>query len=125
VFSAVELEHLRQGLSSRQQATTPCGLVLSLIGEVRGCIAHPAALELWLLRQQANPLNAVLRGQVGDLAKLFAWRSSQAPLTAQDKADVGQDLSAALLQLVRIADACGVDLGRAALDTLTAPAAPQ
>lgn len=35
-----------------------------------------------------------------------------------DKAHVGQELSDVLLYLIRLADVCGIDLGRAALDKM-------
>lgn len=38
--------------------------------------------------------------------------------SAADKAHVGQEMSDVLLYLVRLADVCGVDLGRAVLDKL-------
>lgn len=61
---------------------------------------------------------------MGDLAKIFWWRSDLSihpSLTDQEVHDVAHELSDVLLYLVRIADVCGVDLGKAALDKLATP----
>lgn len=56
------------------------------------------------------------------LAELFRWRgevpSSLCDWSSSDRQDVGRELSGVLLYLIRMADVCGVDLGRAALDKL-------
>jgi dCTP diphosphatase len=61
------------------------------------------------------------------LAELFQWRgevsASLSDWPASEKQHVGTGLSGLLLYLVRMADVCGVDLGRAALDKLAHPEA--
>jgi dCTP diphosphatase len=63
-----------------------------------------------------------LPAQVGVLAEIFQWKGDVAPSladwSAAERQHVGHELSGVLLYLIRMADVCGVDLGRAALDKL-------
>lgn len=57
------------------------------------------------------------------LAEIFQWRG-EVPVhlpgwSAPERQRVAHELSGVLLYLVRLADVCGVDLGRAALDKLS------
>jgi dCTP diphosphatase len=56
------------------------------------------------------------------LAEVLQWKGDVAPSlsdwSAAERQTVGHELSVVLLYLVRMADVCGVDLGRAALDKL-------
>jgi dCTP diphosphatase len=60
--------------------------------------------------------------QVGELAEIFQWKGEVANnlpnFTPAEKHHVGEELSDVLLYLIRLADVCGVDLGKAALDKL-------
>lgn len=58
--------------------------------------------------------------QVGELSEIFQWRG-EVPVglttfTPADKQHVAEELSDVLLYLVRLADRCHIDLGRAVLD---------
>lgn len=57
------------------------------------------------------------------LAEVFQWRGEVPPYlpgwSAAERQHVGRELSGVLLYLIRMADVCGVDLGRAALEQLT------
>ncbi|KAF8061399.1 hypothetical protein HT031_004490 [Scenedesmus sp. PABB004] len=66
-----------------------------------------------------------LVGQVGALAQAFQWRgeAGATSFSASEKQQLAQELGDALLQLARLADACGVDLGGAVLDCLASGAA--
>lgn len=66
--------------------------------------------------------------QVGQLAGIFQWRGELPPglassLPAVEQQQLAQELSDVLLYLLRLADVCGVDLGRAALAKLADNAA--
>lgn len=65
--------------------------------------------------------------QVGELSEIFQWRGEVAPnlpdFPASEKHRLAQELSEVLLYLIRLADVCGVDLGRAVLEKLTLNAA--
>lgn len=56
------------------------------------------------------------------LVEIFQWKGEVEPClpdwSAAERQHVGRELSGVLLYLVRMADVCGVDLGRAALDKL-------
>jgi dCTP diphosphatase len=66
----------------------------------------------------------VQTGEVGELAELFQWRGEVAPglptFSAAEREAVGEELSDVLLYLVRLSDACGIDLGAAACVTCRA-----
>lgn len=61
-------------------------------------------------------------GEVGELSEIFQWRGEvERGLPGwkeEDKVHLGEELSDVLLYLVRLSDACGVDLGKAALRKL-------
>jgi dCTP diphosphatase len=66
--------------------------------------------------------------QVGELSGIFQWRGELPPglagsLPAAEQQHLAQALSNVLLYLLRLADVCGVDLGRAALQKLADNAA--
>lgn len=65
--------------------------------------------------------------QVGELSEIFQWRGEVGPnlpgFSHSEKHHVGQELSDVLLYLIRLADVCGIDLGRAALEKLAHNAA--
>ncbi|EHA8587631.1 dCTP pyrophosphatase 1 [Cocos nucifera] len=68
-----------------------------------------------------SPRNLLLAlvGEVGELSEIFQWRG-EVPKGLPDwkeeeKEHLGEELSDVLLYLVRLADICGVDLGKAAL----------
>lgn len=61
-------------------------------------------------------------GEVGELSEIFQWRGEVErglpDWKEEDKVHLGEELSDVLLYLVRLSDACGVDLGKAALRKL-------
>ncbi|GFY81495.1 hypothetical protein Acr_01g0013040 [Actinidia rufa] len=71
-----------------------------------------------------SPRNLLLAlvGEVGELSEIFQWRG-EVPRGLPDweeeeKQHLGEELSDVLLYLIRLADVCGVDLGKAALAKL-------
>lgn len=58
-------------------------------------------------------------GEVGELSEIFQWKGEVArgcpDWKEEEKVHLGEELSDVLLYLVRLSDACGVDLGKAAL----------
>eukprot|EP00771_Trimastix_marina_P001978 gnl/Trimastix_PCT/3088.p1 GENE.gnl/Trimastix_PCT/3088~~gnl/Trimastix_PCT/3088.p1 ORF type:complete len:156 (+),score=32.55 gnl/Trimastix_PCT/3088:49-468(+) len=76
-----------------------------------------------------TPRNLLLAmmGEVGELSEIFQWRGEVSPgvpeFTPEEKTHLGEELSDVLLYLVRLADACGVDLTAAALDKMQKNAA--
>ncbi|XP_018492344.2 LOW QUALITY PROTEIN: uncharacterized protein LOC108862644 [Raphanus sativus] len=71
-----------------------------------------------------SPRNLLLAmvGEVGELSEIFQWRGEVErglpDWKEEDKVHLGEELSDVLLYLVRLSDACGVDLGKAALRKL-------
>jgi dCTP diphosphatase len=66
--------------------------------------------------------------QVGELSGIFQWRGELPPglvssLPPDEQQHLARALSDVLLYLLRLADVCGVDLGRAALQKLADNAA--
>lgn len=61
-------------------------------------------------------------GEVGELSEIFQWKGEVARglpnWSADDKEHLEEELSDVLLYLVRLADVCGLDLGRAALSKI-------
>lgn len=59
---------------------------------------------------------------MGELSEIFQWRGEVErglpDWKEEDKVHLGEELSDVLLYLVRLSDACGVDLGKAALRKL-------
>lgn len=76
--------------------------------------------------QYHTPRNLVLAlvGEVGELAELFQWKSDEmAPpglgtFSDDERKHLGEELSDVLLYLTRLADVCGIDLGRAVKDKM-------
>ncbi|XP_022145107.1 dCTP pyrophosphatase 1-like [Momordica charantia] len=71
-----------------------------------------------------SPRNLLLAmvGEVGELSEIFQWKG-EVPRGLPDwkeeeKQHLGEELSDVLLYLVRLADICGIDLGKAALRKL-------
>ncbi|XP_031101294.1 dCTP pyrophosphatase 1-like [Ipomoea triloba] len=68
-----------------------------------------------------TPRNLLLNmiGEVGELTEIFQWKGEVAKgLPDWDEAEkihLGEELSDVLLNLVRLSDVCGIDLGKAAL----------
>ncbi|KAG7583334.1 dCTP pyrophosphatase 1 [Arabidopsis suecica] len=68
-----------------------------------------------------SPRNLLLAmvGEVGELSEIFQWKGEVARgcpgWKEEEKVHLGEELSDVLLYLVRLSDACGVDLGKAAL----------
>nr|GMD12275.1 cysteine-rich repeat secretory protein 55 [Ipomoea batatas] len=68
-----------------------------------------------------TPRNLLLNmiGEVGELSEIFQWKGEVAKgLPDWDEAEkihLGEELSDVLLNLVRLSDVCGIDLGKAAL----------
>lgn len=61
-------------------------------------------------------------GEVGELSEIFQWKG-EVPRGLPDwkdeeKQHLGEELSDVLLYLVRLADICGIDLGKAVLRKL-------
>lgn len=56
---------------------------------------------------------------MGELSEIFQWKGEVArgcpDWKEEEKVHLGEELSDVLLYLVRLSDACGVDLGKAAL----------
>ncbi|ESQ37069.1 hypothetical protein EUTSA_v10002718mg [Eutrema salsugineum] len=71
-----------------------------------------------------SPRNLLLAmvGEVGELSEIFQWKGEVArglpDWKEEEKVHLGEELSDVLLYLVRLSDACGVDLGKAALRKL-------
>ncbi|CAH2052312.1 unnamed protein product [Thlaspi arvense] len=71
-----------------------------------------------------SPRNLLLAmvGEVGELSEIFQWKGEVArglpDWEEEEKVHLGEELSDVLLYLVRLSDACGVDLGKAALRKL-------
>jgi dCTP diphosphatase len=60
---------------------------------------------------------------VGELSEVFQWKGEVdrgLPLfTEQERTHVGEEMSDVLLYLIRLADICEIDLGRAVMDKLS------
>ena len=97
--------------------------------EVRRRIAAFAAERDW--QQYHTPRNLLLAlvGEVGELSEIFQWRGDAAAgaglpgFSPAERAHLGEELSDVLLYLVRLSDACGVDLSAAVLAKLEKNAA--
>ncbi|GFR49277.1 hypothetical protein Agub_g11284 [Astrephomene gubernaculifera] len=91
---------------------------------LRGQLEDFARQRDW--EQYHTPRNLLLAlvGEAGELAELFQWRREGEAarglpgFTAPQRTAVAEELADVLLYLVRLADACGVDLGRAALSKM-------
>jgi dCTP diphosphatase len=71
-----------------------------------------------LLAACCRNLLLALVGEVGELAECFQWRGEVAAglpgFSLAERRHVGEELSDCLLYLLRLADACGIDLAAAA-----------
>ncbi|CAI0426474.1 unnamed protein product [Linum tenue] len=71
-----------------------------------------------------SPRNVLLClvGEVGELSEIFQWKGEVEKglpgWTEEEKIHLGEELSDVLLNVVRLSDVCGIDLGKAALRKL-------
>ncbi|CAL1361702.1 unnamed protein product [Linum trigynum] len=71
-----------------------------------------------------SPRNVLLClvGEVGELSEIFQWKGEVEKglpgWKEEEKIHLGEELSDVLLNVVRLSDVCGIDLGRAALRKL-------
>ncbi|OWM87985.1 dCTP pyrophosphatase 1-like [Punica granatum] len=87
--------------------------------ELRKRMAEFARERDWDQFHSPRNLLLALVGEVGELSEVFQWKG-EVPRGLPDwkeeeKEHLGEELSDVLLYLVRLADICGVDLGKAAL----------
>ncbi|EFN57198.1 hypothetical protein CHLNCDRAFT_14766, partial [Chlorella variabilis] len=79
--------------------------------------------------QYHTPRNLLLAlvGEAGELAECFQWKGEVLPglpgFSAEERQLIGEELSDVLLYLVRLSDACGIDLAAAAAAKLRKNAA--
>lgn len=89
--------------------------------QLRAALQQFADERDWHQYHTPRNLLLALTGEVGELAEIFQWRGDAAcscglpGFSASDRQHVAEELSDVLLYLVRLADACGIDLGAAAL----------
>ncbi|CAI0387293.1 unnamed protein product [Linum tenue] len=61
-------------------------------------------------------------GEVGELSEIFQWKGEVEKglpgWKEEEKVHLGEELSDVLLNVVRLSDVCGIDLGKAALRKL-------
>ncbi|KAL4201156.1 hypothetical protein AMTRI_Chr02g257160 [Amborella trichopoda] len=86
---------------------------------LKGKMADFAKERDWDQFHSPRNLLLALVGEVGELSEIFQWKG-EVPKGLPDwkeeeKLHLGEELSDVLLYLVRLADICGVDLGKAAL----------
>ena len=55
--------------------------------------------------------------EIGELARVLQWKGEGA-VSGDEKACVGAELADVLLNAVRLADVCGIDVGRAVSERL-------
>ncbi|GAQ84368.1 hypothetical protein KFL_001860150 [Klebsormidium nitens] len=110
--------------TSPQTAAPPAGdpLLPVTLGELQELQASFAKDRDWDQFHSPRNLLLALVGEVGELSELFQWRG-EVPRglpgwTPPEREHLGEELADVLLYLVRLADVCGVDLGRAALRKL-------
>ncbi|CAI0559737.1 unnamed protein product [Linum tenue] len=71
-----------------------------------------------------SPRNVLLClvGEVGELSEIFQWKGEVEKglpgWKEEEKIHLGEELSDVLLNVVRLSDVCGIDLGKAALRKL-------
>ncbi|CAI0387292.1 unnamed protein product [Linum tenue] len=71
-----------------------------------------------------SPRNVLLClvGEVGELSEIFQWKGEVEKglpgWKEEEKVHLGEELSDVLLNVVRLSDVCGIDLGKAALRKL-------
>ncbi|XP_010258200.1 PREDICTED: dCTP pyrophosphatase 1-like [Nelumbo nucifera] len=92
------------------------------LGELRDRLAEFASVRGWDQFHSPRNLLLALVGEVGELSEIFQWKGEVAKglpnWTSAEKEHLEEELSDVLLYLVRLADVCGLDLGRAALTKL-------
>lgn len=92
------------------------------LDELRARMEAFVAERDWHQYHTPRNLLLALTGEVGELAELMQWRGEVAPglpgWAPDDVRKVGDELADVQLYLVRLADVCGVDLGRAVLRKL-------
>eukprot|EP00887_Chlorella_sp_A99_P003586 scaffold7.g3586.t1 len=107
------------------------------LGALRTALRHFCAERDWGQFHTPRNLVLALTGEVGELAECFQvclrqrkglqWRGEVAcglpGFADKERQHVGEELADVLLYLVRLADACGIDLGAVALDKLAKNAA--
>ncbi|XP_022948897.1 dCTP pyrophosphatase 1-like [Cucurbita moschata] len=85
-------------------------------------VAEFARVRGWDKYHSLRNLLLALVGEVGEVSEIFQWKGEVARglpnWSAADKEQLGEELSDVLLYLVRLADVCRVDLGRAALSKI-------
>jgi dCTP diphosphatase len=78
----------------------------------------------WHQFHDPKSLLLALVGEIGELSELLQWIPAQeaSELAQQEPLNhrLGEEMSDVLLYLVRLADVCGVDLGQAVNEKLTA-----
>lgn len=95
--------------------------------QLRQNLAAFAAERHW--EQYHTPRNVLLAlvGEVGELSELFQWKGEVKhglpEFSTEEKQAVAEELSDVLLYLVRMADACDIDLATAAVDKIKKNAA--
>ncbi|PSC76378.1 dCTP pyrophosphatase 1-like [Micractinium conductrix] len=108
----------RHGLSRQQ----PWGG--TTLQQLRAELQQFATARDWQQFHTPRNLLLALTGEVGELAEIFQWRGEVATglpdFTPAERQQVGEELSDVLLYLIRLADACGVDLPAAALSKMKA-----
>ncbi|XP_073269171.1 uncharacterized protein [Primulina huaijiensis] len=87
--------------------------------ELRDRLEEFARVRDW--EQYHSPRNLLLAlvGEVGELSEIFQWKGEVEKglpnWSLEDKRHLEDELSDVLLYLVQLANACGLDLGQAAL----------
>ncbi|CAA0820862.1 Unknown protein [Striga hermonthica] len=85
-------------------------------------LAEFARVRGWQKYHSPRNLLLALVGEVGELSEIFQWKGEVAKglpnWSEHDKEHLEEELSDVLLYLVQLADACGLDLGRAALSKI-------
>ncbi|CAK7348919.1 unnamed protein product [Dovyalis caffra] len=125
VFGGSEFENWKENLTSeypekeRKMAGVGVGVTLE---ELKKKMADFAKERDWDQFHSPRNLLLALVGEVGELSEIFQWKG-EVPRGLPDwkeeeKEHLGEELSDVLLYLVRLADVCGVDLGKAAMRKL-------
>ncbi|KAL5987260.1 hypothetical protein ACLOJK_038422 [Asimina triloba] len=87
--------------------------------ELREKLAEFAREREWEQFHSPRNLLLALVGEVGELSEIFQWKGEVGRglpnWSSSEKEHLEEELSDVLLYLVRLADVCGLDLGRAAL----------
>ncbi|CAA7404763.1 unnamed protein product [Spirodela intermedia] len=90
--------------------------------ELRKRLADFAKERDWDKFHSPRNLLLAMVGEVGELSEIFQWKGEVARglpgWEEGEREHLGEEISDVLLYLVRLADICGIDLGRAALRKL-------